>query len=72
MVLSEAGAAGEGAIKLLQEHVKSTIAPYKYPRAIAFIVALPRTQTGKVQRYVLREREVGRDQPSGSPAQVRR
>jgi len=39
----------------LQEFVKNTIAPYKYPRAIEFIDALPRTQTGKVQRYVLRQ-----------------
>ena len=37
----------------LQDYVKSTIAPYKYPRAIEFIDALPRTPTGKVQRYKL-------------------
>jgi 2-aminobenzoate-CoA ligase len=41
----------------LQEHVKKTIAPYKYPRAIEFIDALPRTETGKVQRFKLRTRE---------------
>ena len=41
----------------LQEHVKNTIAPYKYPREVEFIDALPRTQTGKVQRYKLRERD---------------
>jgi len=39
----------------LQEFAKKTIAPYKYPRAIEFIDALPRTSTGKVQRYVLRQ-----------------
>jgi 2-aminobenzoate-CoA ligase len=39
----------------LQEFAKGTIAPYKYPRAIEFIDALPRTSTGKVQRYVLRQ-----------------
>lgn len=39
----------------LQSFVKNSIAPYKYPRAIEFIEALPRTQTGKVQRYVLRK-----------------
>ncbi len=39
----------------LQAHVRATIAPYKYPRAIAFVTALPRTETGKVQRFVLRE-----------------
>ena len=41
----------------LQDFVKATIAPYKYPRAVEFIDALPRTETGKVQRFVLRERE---------------
>ncbi|MGA8005351.1 MAG: AMP-binding protein [Burkholderiales bacterium] len=38
----------------LQEHVKRTIAPYKYPRAIEFLDALPRTETGKLKRYKLR------------------
>ncbi|MFZ5510055.1 MAG: AMP-binding protein [Pseudomonadota bacterium] len=41
--------------KELQEFVKRTIAPYKYPRAIEFREALPRTETGKVQRFKLRE-----------------
>jgi 2-aminobenzoate-CoA ligase len=40
--------------KTLQEHVKQAIAPYKYPRVIEFIDALPRTETGKVQRFKLR------------------
>ena len=40
--------------RLLQEHVKATIAPYKYPRAIEYVTALPRTQTGKLQRFELR------------------
>jgi 2-aminobenzoate-CoA ligase len=39
----------------LQDHVKAAIAPYKYPRRIEFVDALPRTPTGKVQRNVLRE-----------------
>jgi 2-aminobenzoate-CoA ligase len=38
----------------LQEHVKKAIAPYKYPRAIEFRNALPRTETGKLQRFRLR------------------
>jgi 2-aminobenzoate-CoA ligase len=38
----------------LQEFVKRTIAPYKYPRAIEFIAALPKTPTGKLQRFILR------------------
>ncbi|OLB74225.1 MAG: 2-aminobenzoate-CoA ligase [Alphaproteobacteria bacterium 13_2_20CM_2_64_7] len=40
--------------KLLQEHVKGTIAPYKYPRTIEYVSLLPRTQTGKLQRFELR------------------
>ncbi len=40
--------------KALQEHVKQTIAPYKYPRAIDFVESLPRTETGKLQRFRLR------------------
>ncbi len=39
----------------LQEHVKAAIAPYKYPRAVVFITELPKTATGKVQRFRLRE-----------------
>jgi 2-aminobenzoate-CoA ligase len=38
----------------LQEHVKKSIAPYKYPRAVEFVDALPRTETGKLQRFKLR------------------
>jgi 2-aminobenzoate-CoA ligase len=47
---------GKGAqtIAALQEHVKRAIAPYKYPRAIEFVDALPRTETGKLQRFKLR------------------
>ncbi|MGJ8529438.1 AMP-binding protein [Maritalea sp.] len=41
-------------IKRLQEHVKATIAPYKYPRSIVFTDTLPKTQTGKIQRFQLR------------------
>jgi 2-aminobenzoate-CoA ligase len=40
--------------KELQEHVKQNIAPYKYPREIEFVAALPRTETGKLQRFKLR------------------
>ena len=40
--------------KRLQDHVKATIAPYKYPRSVKFIDALPKTQTGKIQRFRLR------------------
>jgi 2-aminobenzoate-CoA ligase len=41
--------------KTLQDYVKQTIAPYKYPRKIEFRDALPRTETGKLQRFRLRE-----------------
>lgn len=41
----------------LQDHVKSTIAPYKYPREVEFVTALPKTATGKLQRFSLRERQ---------------
>ncbi len=41
-------------VEALQTHVKAEIAPYKYPRAIEFLDMLPKTQTGKVQRYRLR------------------
>ncbi|MBB5203609.1 2-aminobenzoate-CoA ligase [Inhella inkyongensis] len=39
----------------LQEHVKASIAPYKYPRALVFVDQLPRTQTGKLQRFRLKD-----------------
>jgi 2-aminobenzoate-CoA ligase len=45
--------------KAIQDFVKADIAPYKYPRAVEFIEALPRNPSGKVQRFVLRE-EAGR------------
>src|SRR6516165_1402938 len=49
------GYTGDTALtKLLQDHVKATIAPYKYPRAIEYVATLPRTQTGKLQRFELR------------------
>jgi 2-aminobenzoate-CoA ligase len=54
VVLKDGHAPGEGTVRELQEHVKKAIAPYKYPRAIEFIDVLPRTETGKVQRFKLR------------------
>ena len=48
---------GEGTVRELQEHVKKNIAPYKYPRAIEFVETLPRTETGKLQRFKLRDQE---------------
>jgi len=42
-------------VKFLQDHVKSVIAPFKYPRSVLFVEALPKTQTGKIQRFRLAE-----------------
>ncbi|MEH3086663.1 MAG: AMP-binding protein [Xylophilus ampelinus] len=44
---------GPATVLALQDFVKKTVAPYKYPRAIAFVGALPRTETGKLQRFRL-------------------
>jgi 2-aminobenzoate-CoA ligase len=44
-----------GMVKELQDHVKASIAPYKYPREIEFVASLPRTETGKLQRFRLRQ-----------------
>ena len=55
-VVLVSGVAGDDAARQrLQDHVKATIAPYKYPRSIVFVDALPKTQTGKIQRFRLRE-----------------
>jgi 2-aminobenzoate-CoA ligase len=56
VVLREGVAGTDELVAELQERTKQQIAPYKYPRAIEFVAGLPRTTTGKVQRYVLRER----------------
>ncbi|WP_291765378.1 AMP-binding protein [Maricaulis sp.] len=54
VVLKAGHCAGETLACALQDHVKATIAPYKYPRAVAFLDSLPKTQTGKLQRFKLR------------------
>ena len=54
-VVLHPGASGDGSMtRTLQDFVKSSIAPYKYPRAIDYVAALPRTPSGKVQRHALR------------------
>lgn len=55
VVLRDMRHAAPETAKELQDFVKATIAPYKYPRAIEFVPSLPRTETGKVQRFRLRE-----------------
>jgi 2-aminobenzoate-CoA ligase len=54
VVLKDGAAPSQEAIKTLQDHVKATIAPYKYPRSVKFTEALPKTPTGKIQRFRLR------------------
>ncbi len=55
VVLAEGVEPSEATIVALQDHVKAAIAPYKYPRSIVFTDALPKTQTGKIQRFRLRQ-----------------
>ncbi|MDR2987650.1 MAG: AMP-binding protein [Nocardiopsaceae bacterium] len=55
VVLTEGGQPGPDLVAELQDLVKQKIAPYKYPRAIEFRVSLPRTNTGKLQRFKLRD-----------------
>jgi 2-aminobenzoate-CoA ligase len=57
VVLRDPADANDATTRMLQDFVKAEIAPYKYPRAIAYIDALPRTETGKVQRFRLRDSE---------------
>jgi 2-aminobenzoate-CoA ligase len=56
VVLRPGHTGDEAMAHALQDFVKQLIAPYKYPRAIAFVAELPRTNTGKLQRFRLRER----------------
>ncbi|MDP8925357.1 MAG: AMP-binding protein [Actinomycetota bacterium] len=58
VVLREGAERGEELVEELQDFAKGRIAPYKYPRAVEFVDELPKTQTGKVQRFRLREREL--------------
>jgi 2-aminobenzoate-CoA ligase len=55
VVLAEGHAPDALLVKILQDHVKRAIAPYKYPRRVVFTDALPKTQTGKIQRFRLRD-----------------
>jgi len=55
VVLKEGNFPDDRMAKTLQDHVKNAIAPYKYPRAVEFVESLPRTETGKLQRFRLRK-----------------
>jgi 2-aminobenzoate-CoA ligase len=60
-VVLKTGHSGDAAMAHeLQEFVKRAIAPYKYPRAIEFATSLPRTETGKLQRFRLRQQELAK------------
>ena len=54
-VLKAGHTADASMVKALQDHVKATIAPFKYPRVVEFATTLPRTETGKLQRFKLRQ-----------------
>ncbi|SNR51309.1 AMP-binding protein [Puniceibacterium sediminis] len=54
VVLAQGHAPDDVMVKALQDHVKAVIAPFKYPRSVRFCDALPKTQTGKIQRFALK------------------
>ena len=66
VILRDGATGDQEKARELQDLVKARIAPYKYPRAVEFVTTLPRTNTGKLQRFLLREQAAGR------PARVRR
>jgi 2-aminobenzoate-CoA ligase len=59
VVLADGAVGDEAKVHELQELVKERIAPYKYPRGVEFVTALPRTSTGKLQRFRLRQQAAG-------------
>jgi 2-aminobenzoate-CoA ligase len=67
VVLRDAHPPSPALVAELQEHVKRELAPYKYPRAVEFLERLPRTETGKIQRYKLRLSDVLPYDPKTSP-----
>ena len=67
VVLRDPRDASPDTVAELQEFVKAEIAPYKYPRTIEFLDSMPRTETGKLQRYKLRQAELEASQRRASP-----
>ena len=70
VVLAKGRTASDELAKRLQDHVKAAIAPYKYPRRTVFVEAMPKTQTGKIQRFRLRQEGRGQslnDQSRNTP-----
>jgi 2-aminobenzoate-CoA ligase len=69
-VVLAAGIDGDDALTIeLQDHVKREIAPYKYPRAIEFVTQLPKTETGKLKRFALRQMAQGDFVATGTAAE---
>jgi acetyl-CoA synthetase len=60
VILASGYSPSEALVKELQEHVKNTTAPYKYPRKIEFVSDLPKTISGKIRRVELREKEINK------------
>lgn len=55
VVLTQGNDATDETTQALQDHVKATIAPFKYPRSIRYVESLPKTETGKIQRFKLKQ-----------------
>jgi 2-aminobenzoate-CoA ligase len=69
VVLASGIAADTALAAALQEHVKREIAPYKYPRAIGFVAQLPKTKTGKLKRFALRQMALAGSTSAGMAAE---
>ena len=69
VVLTSNAAASEALTSELQDHVKQAIAPYKYPRAIEYVAQLPKTETGKLKRFALRQIAQGTSPSAGVAAE---
>jgi 2-aminobenzoate-CoA ligase len=68
VVLREGASAGPEKVRELQDFAKGRAAPYKYPRRVEFVSELPRNPSGKIQRYVLRDRAAERPPAVPAPA----
>jgi 2-aminobenzoate-CoA ligase len=69
VVLAGSAVGSDALTTELQEHVKQAIAPYKYPRAIEYVAQLPKTETGKLRRFALRQIAQGTGAASGVAAE---
>ena len=69
VVLASNFTGDDALVTALQDHVKREIAPYKYPRAIEFVAQLPKTETGKLKRYALRQIAQGGHASAGMAAE---